>query len=86
MGKLDGGVATEGGAVKIRRGVLFTISRMGSFPWAVDVMRETPKRYQIRTRRKTALPRGWVPRGTLAWVPKSAVTVVGQSGSNADDA
>ena len=56
------------------RGVLHTIGRMGSFDWPVDIMRETPKRYQIRTRRKTALPRGWVPKGTLAWVPKSAVS------------
>ena len=60
----------------IRRGMLCTGNRMGTYDWPVDVLAETPTRYRIRTRRKTALPRGWVPKGTIALVPKRAVTLV----------
>lgn len=45
--------------------------------WPVDVLGETPKRYRVRTRRKTCLPsRGWVEKGTIVLVPKAAVTLV----------
>ena len=62
---------------KTRFGFVYTNSYAGRRENRVEIIRETPKRYEIRaiTRTKLAGRDRWLENGEVAMVPKWAVTL-----------
>jgi len=52
----------------------------GTSQTAVEIVKETPKRYQIRTLVRTRFFLGTRPANMVCWVPKAAVTLEPKAG------